>query len=205
MSVGQAARASLILASASSVRQRLLEAAGVTADVIPANVDEDEIKAAYINEGAKAAEAALALAEMKAIRIARRHAGALVIGADQILECEGTWFDKPRTMDEARANLIALRGRTHRLATAACVVRDGRRVWHHITEPALAMRDFSDGFLDAYLERCGDDLLSSVGAYRLEGPGAQLFAHIRGDFFTILGLPLLELLGFLREHGVVME
>ena len=128
-----------------------------------------------------------------------------MIGADQILECDGAWFDKPRSMSEARSHLLALRGRTHRLATAACVVRDGQRIWHHVSVPALTMRAFSDAFLDSYLERCGDDLLSSVGAYRLEGAGAQLFARIRGDFFTILGLPLLELLGFLREHGVVMQ
>lgn len=205
MTAGQSEPQPLILASASSVRQRLLAAAGVEAEIVPAHIDEAEIKAAYKGEGASANDAALALAEMKAARIAARHPGVLVIGADQILDCEGEWFDKPGSMAHAREHLLSLRGRTHTLATAACVVRDDQRIWHHLSAPTLTVRAFSEAFLDSYLERCGDDLLSSVGAYRLEGPGAQLFTRIRGDYFTILGLPLLELLGFLREHGVVMQ
>lgn len=172
--------------------------------VDPAHVDEGRVKAAMAQEGADAGDAALTLARMKAERISRRHEGALVIGADQVLDLDGTWFNKPEDMGQAKATLIALRGRTHGLATAACVSRDGTQIWHHVETPRLTMRNFSDAFLDDYLERAGDGILSSVGAYRLEGMGAQLFAQVEGDYFTILGLPLIPLLDFLRGHGVGM-
>lgn len=195
--------AGVVLASASAARRDLLAGAGIAFTVDPALVDEAAVKDAMAAEGASAEDAAIALAHMKAQRISRRHAGVLVIGADQILDLEGTWFDKPADMNHARDSLLALRGRAHNLATAACICRDGERIWHHVETPKLTMRDFSDGFLDNYLEDAGEGILSSVGAYRLEGNGVQLFARIEGSHFTILGLPLLALLDVLRANGVV--
>jgi hypothetical protein len=127
----------------------------------------------------------------------------LVIGADQVLECDGVLFDKPVDLAAARAQLLALRGRTHRLVSAVVLARDGQRAWHHVDRADLTMRDFSAGFLDHYLESSGDAVLSSVGAYQLEGRGVQLFVRIDGDYFSILGLPLLPLLDILREQGVL--
>ena len=193
----------LVLASASTTRAQLLTAAGVAFTTAVSAVDEDEIKRSMQSAGADAAAAADALAEAKAARVSRRAPGALVIGADQILECGGVWFDKPPDVDHARAHLASLRGRSHQLATAVCVVRDGQRLWHHREAPRLTMRRFSDAFIESYLAAEGSSVLGSVGAYRLEGPGIQLFARIEGDHFSILGLPLLPLLDFLRGHGVV--
>lgn len=195
----------LVLASGSRTRAAMLEQAGVTAILDRPLVDEDEVKAAGRAEGVSADIVAEALAELKAQRITRRHPGALVVGADQMLECEGRWFDKPADREAARAQLLDLRGKTHRLVSCAVVVRDGERMWHKIDSARLTMRNFSEAFLDDYLTRVGDDVLHSVGAYQLEGLGAQLFHRVEGDFFTILGLPLLPLLGFLRVHGVGRE
>ncbi|BBK39756.1 Maf-like protein [Allostella sp. ATCC 35155] len=195
--------APVILASASRVRASLLTAAGLTFEVVVSAVDEDEIKRSLRADGADVATAADTLALAKAQRVSQRHPGALVIGADQILDCNGTWFDKPPDIAHARAQLFALRGRSHILATAVCVVRNGERIWHARAQPRLTMRTFTADFLDRYLEREGASVLSSVGAYRLEGLGVQLFAAIDGDHFSILGLPLLPLLEFLRQHGVV--
>jgi septum formation protein len=195
----------LILASGSRTRAAMLEQAGVSAALDKPLVDEDEVKAAGRTEGVSADIVAEALAELKAQRITRRHPGALVVGADQMLECEGRWFDKPADRAAARAQLLDLRGKTHRLVSCAVVVRDGERMWHQIDSARLTMRNFSEAFLDDYLDRVGDDVLHSVGAYQLEGLGAQLFHRVEGDFFTILGLPLLPLLGFLRVHGVGRE
>lgn len=166
-------------------------------------VDEDEIKRAMRAEGASADDLAVALAEMKARQVGRRHPGALVVGSDQVLVCEDRWFDKPSDRAAARAQLLALRGKTHMLVSAAVVLRDGERLWHHIGRARLAVRPFSDAFLDGYLDAAGDAILGSVGAYQLEGLGAQLFSRVEGDYFTILGMPLLPLLDFLRNHGVV--
>ena len=199
-----AAAAELVLASASAARAALLEHAGITAARVPAAIDESEIKRAFQAEGHGVDECAAALAEAKAMLVSRRRPGALVIGADQILECGGVWFDKPPDRDHARAQLIALRGKRHVLATAACVVLNGSPLWNVVERPALTMRPFGDAFLDWYLDHAGDDaVLGSVGAYQLEGLGAQLFARIEGDYFSILGLPLLPLLDFLRSRGVV--
>ncbi|ALG70300.1 septum formation protein Maf [Azospirillum thiophilum] len=195
----------LVLASGSRTRAAMLEQAGLTAILDKPLVDEEEVKEAGRVEGVSADIVAEALAELKAQRITRRHPGALVIGADQMLECEGRWFDKPAGRDAARDQLLALRGRTHRLVSCAVVVRDGERIWHKTDSARLTMRNFSEAFLDAYLERAGEGVLHSVGAYQLEGLGAQLFHRVEGDFFTILGLPLLPLLGFLRVHGVGKE
>ncbi|QCO15128.1 Maf-like protein [Azospirillum brasilense] len=195
----------VVLASGSRTRAEMLERAGVRVALAPAAVDEEEIKLAARAEGAPVEDVAEALAELKAQRVTRKHPGALVIGADQMLECEGRWFDKPADRDAARAQLQDLRGKTHRLVSCAVVIRDGERLWHHVDRARLAMRPFSDAFLDSYLNAAGDDVLGSVGAYHLEGMGAQLFHRVDGDFFTILGLPLLPLLGFLRVHGVIAE
>ncbi|HVO14411.1 MAG TPA: Maf family protein [Alphaproteobacteria bacterium] len=199
----RAAETPLILASGSAVRARLLSEAGVAFRREVAAVDEAQVKAALKAEGADATMAAETLAELKAQRVSRRHPDALVIGADQILDCGGTWFDKAVDQAAARATLLALRGRSHLLLSSVAVVRGGDRLWHRNERAALLMREFSDDFLDAYLAAAGDSALQSVGAYQLEGLGAQLFARIDGDYFTILGLPLLPLLDFLRNHGVV--
>ena len=193
----------LILASQSRFRAGLLAAAGVAVETMAAHVDEAEVKQAARAEGASAEETALLLASLKAERIARRHPEALVIGGDQMLVCEGTWFDKPPDMAAARAQLLALRGKAHTLVTAVLCQRGGQRVWQHIAKPKLVMRDFSEAFLDQYLALEGEVLTTTVGAYRVEGPGLQLFDRIEGEHSEIVGLPMLPLLGFLRQHGVL--
>ncbi len=202
--LASAAAPPVVLASGSAVRARLLRDAGLPFRQDVAHVDEAEVKQALKGEGASAAAVAETLAELKAVKVSRRHPGALVVGCDQMLECEGVWFDKPDSIDAARRQLLALAGKRHRLLCAAAVVRDGTRIWHHNTAATLTMRSFSEDFLDAYLAAAGAAALASVGAYQLEGLGAQLFARVEGDYFTILGLPLLPLLGFLRQHGVVV-
>jgi len=192
----------LILASASAVRARLLADAGLDFRVEPAELDEGVLKKVCWAEQRDAADCALALAEAKARQVAARRDRALVIGADQILVSGEVWFDKPTDIAEARAHLQALRGGTHELATAACAVRAGTRLWHAVSRPRLMMRDFTDAFLDDYIGAEGPDILGS-GTYRLEGRGVQLFEQIEGDHFAILGLPLLELLGFLRKTGEI--
>jgi septum formation protein len=193
----------LILASQSRFRAGLLAAAGVAVETMAAHVDEAEVKEAARAEGASADETALLLASLKAERIARRHPEALVIGADQMLVCEGAWFDKPPDMAAARAQLLALRGRAHTLVTAVLCQRGGQRLWQHVAKPKLVMRDFSEAFLDQYLALEGEVLTTTVGAYRVEGPGLQLFDRIEGEHSEIVGLPMLALLGFLRQHGVL--
>lgn len=193
----------LVLASASVARARLLEAAGLEVRVEPAGIDEPAIKQTFRVEGRGAISCALSLAEVKARAVAERKNQSLVIGADQILVCGDIWFDKPKDLVEARTQLEALRGRTHELTTAVCAVRAGTLLWHTVSRPQLTMRDFSGQFLDDYIAAEGAVILGSVGAYRLEGRGAQLFERIEGDYFAILGLPLLETLGFLRDHGEI--
>ena len=191
----------IVLASQSTARAALLAGAGVTFEARPARVDEAAIKAAGQAEGAGPDEVALALAGLKARRI--REPGVTVIGADQLLVCEDRWFDKPADAAEARAHLEHLRGRTHVLHTAVVCHRDGAEIWRHVARPRLAMRRFSDAFLDAYLAEEGDTLLSCVGAYRLEGLGVQLFDRVDGEHSAILGLPLLPLLAFFRQCGTL--
>jgi septum formation protein len=193
----------LILASASASRRALMTAAGLRFDVRPAAIDEAAIKRAAQAAGENAGTAALLLADAKAAQVAAAEPEALVIGADQILVCDGAWFDKPPDLAAARGQLLALRGRTHGLATAVVVWQGGARLWQVLLQPRLDMRAFSEAFLDAYLAVEGTHVLGSVGAYRLEGPGVHLFAAVEGDHAAIVGLPLLPLLGFLREAGVV--
>lgn len=193
----------IILASASRIRRELLERAGVTVRVEAAAIDEAALKAAFRAERASAEACAEGLAGLKAMRISARHPDSLVIGADQMLDCDGRWFDKPGDLAEARAQLLALGGRTHRLVTAATIMRGSERLWHTVEVARLTMRRFTAEFVEAYLGEAGDAVLHSVGAYQLEALGAQLFERIEGDFFTILGLPLLPVLGFLRVQGVL--
>jgi septum formation protein len=195
----------LILASASPIRKRLLAAAGLEVLVKPAQVDEAAIKRIFEVGRRDAADCALALAEAKARQVANGDRQALVLGADQILVCGKIWFSKPVDLSDARAQLQALRSRTHKLVTAVCVVRQPTRIWHTVVSAKLTMRHFSDAFLDAYLKSEQAVLLESVGSYRLEGRGIQLFSDIQGDYFSILGLPLLELLGFLRTCGMLVS
>jgi len=193
----------VVLASASESRGVLLRNAGIPIESDPASIDENVVKESFRNRNGSAAQVAEALAEHKAQRVSERHEGALVIGADQMLQCGGVWFDKPVDRNDARGHLVALRGKTHELLSAVCVVRNGECLWRHLESAHLTMRSFSDAFLDEYLAAAGDSVCTSVGAYRLEGRGAQLFSRIEGDYFTILGLPLLPLLGFLVNQGVV--
>jgi septum formation protein len=199
----QAAR--IILASTSETRQQILAAAGIDPVVRVSGVDEDEIKRALGSEGATAEEVAMILAETKALRVARLEPEALVIGADQVLVVDGKLFDKPANLAVARETLLALRGRQHQLLSALAVARDNAVIWRHIAEAKLTMRKFSNKFLDAYLKSLGEAALTTVGGYRLDGPGVQLFNDVKGDYFTILGLPLLPLLDFLRAHNVVLK
>ncbi|MBV9656310.1 MAG: septum formation protein Maf [Acetobacteraceae bacterium] len=193
----------LILASQSPTRARLLASAGLRFETKPARIDEDAVKQAAQAEDASAAEAALLLADMKAQRAGAGDGTALVIGADQILVCDERWFSKSQDGAEARAQLLTLRGRPHELVTAVVCHRDGRRVWHHVATPRLLVRHFSETFLDEYIAAEGDALTDSVGGYRLEGAGIQLFDRVEGDYFSVLGLPLFPLLGFLRQHGAL--
>ncbi len=189
----------LTLASGSQVRAALMRAAGLEFDIAVSGVDEDAIKARH---GGTPDALALKLAEAKARAIAR---DGLVVGADQILVCDGILFDKPKDMDEARENLKKFRGRTHALVSGTVLLDDGKPVWSLAEQVTLTMRQFSDEFLEAYLLDVGDDVLKSVGCYQLEGPGVQLFEAVNGDYFAILGLPLVPLLAALRARGAVQS
>ena len=195
----------VVLASASVTRCEILRRAGVSLSVTPASIDEDEVKKALRadSDSATAMRAAETLAELKATKVSAKEGAALVLGADQVLDCEGRWFDKPVDRAAAAAQLRALSGKRHTLATSVCLVRGGTRLWHHNEAAHLTMRPLSDDFVASYLDAAGEAVLSAVGAYRLEDTGAQLFAHVEGDFFTILGLPLLPVLDVLRTHGVL--
>lgn len=193
----------LVLASASRSRQRLLAGAGVSFVVEPADIDEAAVKTGTVREGRGGGELAAILAEMKAVSVSHRHPEALVIGADQVLECAGVLFDKPGDIDAAAAMLRTLRGRRHRLISALAVAAGGALRWRHSDRATLTMRRFSDAFLEHYLRQAGKQVLQSVGAYQIEGPGIQLFERISGNYFTILGLPLLPLLALLRRERIL--
>ncbi len=192
----------VILASTSASRRALLADAGVAFEALAPGVDEDAAKGALLGEGASPREVADALAELKALRVADRRPG-LVIGADQTLDLGGALIDKASSIAQARERLRALRGQSHKLHSAVVVAQEGQVIWREVDSATLRMRPFSDDFLEAYLARNGAAVLSSVGCYQLEGEGVQLFDRIDGDYFTILGLPLLGLLNLLRLHGAM--
>ncbi len=192
------------LASGSASRRALLAASGVLAEAVAPNVDEEAFRAALRAEKVPVRDQAMQLAEMKAVRVSQSRTG-LVIGGDQMLALGNEAFDKPRDLAEARSHLVRLSGKTHTLETAIVVCEEGRPVWRHLARPSLTMRPLSPEFIDTYVEICGDRLLSTVGAYQLEGLGAQLFARIEGDYFSILGLPLLPLLDYLRTRKVLAQ
>jgi len=181
----------------------MLSASGLEIEIQPADLDETKVKDACRDEGRSVDYVAARLAREKAETISVHNAGAYVIGADQMLDCDGRWFDKPPDLAAAAQSLKALRGRPHDLVTSASIVYDGKEVWQLTDRATLFVRDFSDRFLDRYIADVGELALTSVGAYQLEGRGAQLFERIEGDYFTILGLPLLPLLSFLREQELI--
>ncbi len=195
----------VILASGSSARRIMLESAGVEFRVVPAEVDEDKIRHDYAANDPDGTPTGVSriLARAKAEEVSIRFPAALVIGADQVLELGREIYTKPPDMDAARRALRALSGRTHRLLSTVSIAQSGRETWSCLDAASLSMRDFSDEFLDGYLARTGDRICACVGAYELEGLGIQLFENIEGDYFTILGMPLLELLAELRQRGVI--
>ena len=192
----------LLLASASVFRRKLLDAAGVAFRMVPAHLDEAEIKARVASKVGPAALAE-ALAAAKAEAVSAKFPGSLVIGADQVLALGAQIIDKPRDLAEARAQLEQLRGRTHRLFTGVALAEDGRTVWRVGDSATLTMRHFTDEFVDGYLAQSGDAVCLMAGSYDIEGRGIQLFERVEGDHFTIIGLPLLPLLAELRARGVV--
>lgn len=193
----------LILASASESRARLLQQAGVLVQPIPARIDEDSVKNALIAENAPPRDIADTLAEMKARKIAEKGSGGLVLGCDQVLASKGGLLSKPSSRDEARTQLTQLRGETHQLLSAAVVYDGLEPVWRHVGVARLTMRDFSDAYLDDYIDRNWDSIRWSVGGYKIEEEGIRLFRSIMGDTFTIQGLPLLELLSYLTLRGTL--
>lgn len=191
----------LVLASASPYRKALLENAGLSFDVEPAQVDERAIELTL--EGMDAEDIALILAEAKAQDVSSRNPGAIVIGSDQTLSLEGEVFHKPGDMEQARRRLLKLSGRTHELNSGVVLARDGNTVWRHMSIARMTMRQLNPGFIGRHLSAVGNRALSSVGAYQLEGEGIQLFERFEGDYFTIIGLPLLPLLAQLRQLGAI--
>jgi len=192
----------IILASGSSSRRSLLSGAGIQAQAIKPNVDEDAAKRAMRADKLSVRDQAMQLAEMKAIKISSQIDG-LVIGGDQMLNLDGAAFDKPHNLDAATKHLKKLSGKTHTLETAIVIAENGAPVWRHLARPTLTVRTLSDSFIKAYIKSCGPPLLSTVGAYQLEGMGAQIFSKIEGDYFSILGLPLLPLLDYFRTRGLL--
>ena len=196
--------ATFVLGSGSAGRRMLLENAGLSFEVLPARVDEAAIRADFLRAHGADELPLLAdeLAAAKALEVSRRTEKP-VLGGDQILVVDGEVFSKPRDMDEARAHLRRLRGRTHHLISALAVAEKGEIVWRHRDAAAMTMRAFSDAFLERYLAEVGERALSSVGCYQVEGPGIQLFERIDGDYFTIVGLPILPFLHWLRGRGLL--
>jgi septum formation protein len=195
-------RPPVTLASKSAARQAILRNAGVTFEAVGSGVDEDAAKAGLLAEGASPREVADALAELKAFKVSTKRPG-LVIGSDQTLDLDGVLYDKVDTIEAARQRLVQLRGKVHKLHSAVVVARDGQPIWRVVETTKLSVRSFSDAWLDGYLERNAPDILSSVGCYFLEGEGVQMFDRIDGDYFAILGLPVVGLFDFLRLHGAL--
>lgn len=193
----------LLLASASEIRLQLLRNAGLEVMALPARVDEEAIRQALESEEASPRDIADALAEVKARKLADKNPSALVLGCDQVLTFKGKVFGKPESPDDARAQLRALRGQTHQLLSAIVLYDQAKPIWRHVGQARLTMMPVSDGYIDAYLSRNWVSARHSVGAYKLEEEGVRLFSAIEGDYFTILGLPLLPLLGYLGQRGFI--
>ncbi|CUH39409.1 Maf-like protein YceF [Jannaschia seosinensis] len=191
----------LILASASATRQQLLRNAAIAYEARPARIDENAVKDALLAEGHKPRDVADALAELKALRV--RGPG-LVLGCDQVLDHSGTLISKPETPDDARAQLAALRGGRHQLYSAAVIAEDNAPVWRHVATVTMIMRDISDAYIADYVARNWEAIRHSSGAYTLEGEGARLFHRVEGDYFAVLGLPLLQVIDFLVSRGEVV-
>ena len=194
----------IILASQSASRKAMLEAAGVPFTAEGAGVDEESVKQAMIAEGTDGRRLADALAEMKAVKLSRRYPDALVLGSDSTVQAaDGSLIDKAGSREDSARQLRALSGTTHRLTSAAVVAQGGVPIWRHVDVARMTMRRLSDGFIDSYLDAEWPVIAGCVGGYRIEGPGVQLFERIEGSHFTILGLPLLPLLAWLRDRGVI--
>ncbi|MCF6369029.1 Maf-like protein [Rhizobium halophilum] len=192
----------LVLASSSPFRRMLMDNAGLTFETRAASIDERAIEAALADD-ATPDNVAMELARAKALDVSRDLQGALVLGSDQTMSLGERVYHKPKDLDEAKRHLLSLSENTHRLNSAIALAQDDRIIWEHVSHAELTVRPLSESFVERYIQRCGDKLLGSVGAYQLEGEGIQLFSEIRGDYFTILGLPLLPLLGKLRELGAI--
>ncbi len=193
----------IILASGSEIRQTLLRNANIPFESVLPRVDEEMIKMSLQAEEAHPRDIADALAEAKARKVSQKNPGKLVIGCDQVLDFDGQVLSKPESPDEARAQLKAMRGKTHRLLSAAVIYKDAEPLWRHVGVVRLTMRDFSDAYLDDYVDRNWDSIRWSVGAYKIEEEGIRLMARTEGDYFTILGLPMVELVNYLIVRGVL--
>lgn len=195
----------LILASKSAARRALLDQAGIAYDCEPAAIDEAAIRDAAQSEGASPDDIAVLLAEMKGERIAAKHRDAMIISSDQLLVCDGILYGKPKTFEQAHQQIAALSGRRHQLITAVMLFDNGRRIWHHIARPEITFHQLDDNAISDYLRHFGEDAFHSPGSYFLEGPGIHLFADIFGDYYAILGLPMMALLPQLKLHGLHLQ
>lgn len=193
--------AQLVLASGSKARAEMLRGAGLAFDIIPADIDEEKLLRLMAQQNEPPETIAAALARAKTLHVSQQNPAAAVIGGDQVLWFGGRIFSKARTVEEARSNLKAFSGKTHSLISAACVARGGGVLWEGVARAELTMRTFDDAFLDGYMAMAGGALLKTVGGYELENAGRMLFDRVEGDYFTVLGLPLMPLLGFLKEEG----
>ena len=192
----------IILATASPTRRAMLRDAGLLFESVAAMVDEESLRQAAFADGISSVDAATLIAEMKARQISGRYPDAFVIGADQLLDCDGHWYAKPVDRKEAEDTLRSLSGRTHHLVTAAVVFRNGQRLWHQVESPAITLRDLPAAFISSYLDNLGAEITATPGVYQIERLGAHLLGKIDGSPYAVLGLPLLPLLAFLREHGL---
>ena len=195
----------LVLASQSSSRRAMLDAAGVRHRALPAHIDELSVKTALLAQGQPPRNLADALAELKAIKISRAHSSAVVIGSDSIVSVDGHCFDKPHGREQAADHLAAFSGKALVLTSAVVVAEGGQPVWRHVEQARLSVRSLSPDFIEAYLDAEWPAISHCVGCFRMEAMGAQLFSAIKGDHFTILGMPLIPLLGYLRQRGVILS
>ena len=195
----------VILASGSEIRAQMLRQAGVDFDVQVTRVDEQMIKEALVADGALPRDIADALAESKARKVAQKNYNAFVIGCDQVLEFNGNLLSKPKSPDEAIDQIIAMRGERHTLLSAAVIYNEGKPIWRHVGQVRLRMRDATDAYISGYVERNWDSIQNSVGGYKLEEEGVRLFHSVEGDYFNVLGMPLLPLLAFLTLRGVIEQ